>query len=71
MRREPDYLSCLDWSDGDVGMNARAVVDGLMKTSSVNTRHPKTVGGGRGSHDPRVTMEMRHKEVSHYGGINL
>jgi len=68
LRREPDdYLSGLDWLDGDVGTNARTILDGLMKTSLVNTHHAKTVGEGKRSHDPRVTMEMRHREVGHCG----
>ena len=61
-----DYLSGLDWSEGDVRTNVRAVVDGLMKTSSADIHCTKMkVGGEKRSHDPRVTMEMRHREVSH------
>ena len=56
-----DFLSDLDWSEGDVRENVRAVVDGLMQKSLA-----KVQSGGHGkrkSHDPRITMEMRHKEV--------
>ena len=60
-----DYLSGLDWSEGDVRTNVRTVVDGLMKTSSADIHSAKMkVGGEKRSHDPRVTMEMRHREVS-------
>ena len=64
-KEEPgDYLSGLDWSEGDVRTNVRAVVDGLMKTSSADIHCTKMkVGGEKWSHDPRVTMEMRHREV--------
>ena len=64
-REEPgDYLSGLDWSEGDVRTNVRTVVDGLMKTSSADIHCTKMrVGGEKQSHDPRVTMEMRHREV--------
>lgn len=62
-KEEPgDYLSGLDWSEGDVKTNVRTVVDGLMKTSDIHSAKMK-VGGEKRSHDPRVTMEMRHKEV--------
>ena len=64
-KEEPgDYLSGLDWSEGDVRTNVRTVVDGLMKTSSADI-HCTKVGGEKRSHDPRVTMEMRHREVGH------
>ena len=66
LRREQpgDYLSGLDWSEGDVRTNVRTVVDGLMKTSSADIHCTKMrVGGEKQSHDPRVTMEMRHREV--------
>lgn len=64
-KEEPgDYLSGLDWSEGDVRTNVRTVVDGLMKTSSADIHSAKMkVGGEKRSHDPRVTMEMRHREV--------
>ena len=68
MRREEpgDYLLGLDWSEGDVRTNVRTVVDGLMKTSSADIHCSKMrVGGEKQSHDPRVTMEMRHREVGH------
>ncbi len=58
---QADVLTGLDWSEGDVRDNARAVVDRLMK---------KSFSGRKGSHDlkkrsrdPLVTMEMRHKAV--------
>lgn len=65
-KEEPgDYLSGLDWLEGDVRTNVRTVVDGLMKTSSADIHSAKMkVGGEKQSHDPRVTMEMRHREVS-------
>ena len=60
-----DYLSGLDWSEGDVRANVQTVVDGLMMTSSADIHCSKMkVGREKRSHDPRVTMEMRHREVS-------
>lgn len=55
-----DFLSSVDWDEGDVSENVHLVVQGLMRKSLVQAQRR---GRGRKSHDPRVTMEMRHKEV--------
>ncbi len=61
---QPDFLTALDWSEGDVRANAKAVVDGLMTKTLAKARPTKgSLDSKRRSHDPLVTMEMRHKAV--------
>lgn len=61
-QEQADFLTTLDWSEGDVRTNSRAVVEELMKKSlseaQLSRRDPK-----KRSHDPLVTMDMRHKAV--------
>lgn len=57
---EGDLLSGLDWGEGDVRHNAHCIVEGLMR-KTVATASKK--GGQKRSHDPRVTIEMRHQQV--------
>ena len=70
---EGDLLSSQDWGEGEVGENVSSIVEELMKktiTSEGEERRRRgrggkgeRGGGTRGQHDPRVTMEMRHKQV--------
>ena len=61
--RDEDYLSALNWEDGEVGENARAVISGLMETKLVPTIKRSTVATHSNEYDPRVAMEMRHQQV--------
>ena len=56
-----DFLSGLDLSEGDVRDNTRAVLQGLLDKPLAREATTK-----KGSHDPRVTMEMRHREVCEF-----
>ena len=64
-QEEGDYLgSVVDWYHGNVAENARSVVEGLLEKDlhtpllvMPNTPSSKL------SHDPRITMDMRHKKV--------
>ena len=57
-----DLLSTLDWGKGEVEDNVHSIVQALMK-KTVRGRKGERGGRRRGHHDPRVTMEMRHKQV--------
>ena len=71
---EEDLLSRQDWGEGEVGENVHSIVQALMKKTVSSAGE----GGGsrerpgdneagkrrRGHHDPRVTMDMRHKQVT-------
>ena len=59
MAKGGDFLSGLDWNEGDVRDNTRAVLRGLLDKPLTREATSKK----KGSHDPRVTMEMRHREV--------
>lgn len=64
---ESDPLSTQDWGEGEVGESVDSIVQALMK-KTVNTvgergRRKEREGNKRRHHDPRVTMEMRHKQV--------
>ena len=54
-----DFLSGLDFGEGDVRDNTRAVLQGLLDKPLSREATSKK----KGSQDPRVTMEMRHREV--------
>ena len=60
---EGDLLSGLDWGEGDVRGNVHCIVEGLMRKTVATARKK---GGQKTSHDPRVTMEMRHQQVYCY-----
>lgn len=60
-----DYLGSLDWGCGSVADNARTVVDSLLRKDLQSVHSAKSLASSATrSHDPRVTMEMRHKKVS-------
>ena len=57
-----DFLSTVDWVSGDVGQSTKDVLRGLLsKELKCEVSHPPIAK--RKSHDPRVTIEMRHKQV--------
>ena len=57
-----DFLSTVDWVSGDVGQSTKDVLRGLLsKELKCEVRHQPIAK--RKSHDPRVTIEMRHKQV--------
>ena len=64
---EGDLLSTQDWGEGEVGENVDSIVQALMKkTVSSAGEGARWDGRGRnkrGQRDPRVTMEMRHRQV--------
>ena len=64
---EGDLLSTQDWGEGEVGENVDSIVQALMKkTVSSAGEGARRDGRGRnkrGQCDPRVTMEMRHRQV--------
>lgn len=67
---EGDLLSTQDWGEGEVGEKVDSILQALMKKTVSSAGE----GGGRegrgrnkrGHHDPRVTMEMRHRQVCTY-----
>lgn len=57
-----DFLSSVDWVDGDVGQSAKDIVQGLLsKNLDVKTVQQRSQ---KCHEDPTVSMEMRHKKVS-------
>lgn len=55
-----DFLSSVDWVNGDVGQSAKDIVQGLLsKKLDVKTQSLK-----KPHNDPTVSMEMRHKKVN-------
>ena len=57
-----DFLSTVDWVSGDVGQSTKDVLRGLLsKELKCEVSHQPIAK--RKSHDPRVTIEMRHKQV--------
>lgn len=65
-----DYLNSLDWGRGSVADNARSVVESLLQKDLPNPHSQGLAGGAAArqrSHDPRVTMEMRHQKVEGSG----
>ncbi len=54
-----DFLSSVDWLHGDVGQSAKGIIQDLM-TKDLDVRTKKMV---KKSHNPTVSMEMRHKKV--------
>ena len=67
---EGDLLSTQDWGEGEVGEKVDSIVQALMKktVSSAGEGGGREGRGGnkRGHCDPRVTMEMRHRQVCTY-----
>ena len=71
---EEDLLSRQDWGEGEVGENVHSIVQALMKKTVSSAgegggsrERPGDGEGGkrrRGHHDPTVTMDMRHKQVT-------
>ena len=55
-----DYVSSLDWGTANVVHSAKCVMEELMTKTFSNVGH-KTEPSR--SHDPRISMEMRHKQV--------
>lgn len=55
-----DFLSSLDWGNSSVVDSAKSVVEGLMRKKLLNLGH---LTESSRSHDPRISMEMRHKQV--------
>ena len=54
-----DLLSMVDWESGSIAQTTKSILDILMTKKIPRLpllNHPK-------SHDPRVAMEMRHKQV--------
>ena len=68
---ESDPLPGQDWGEGDVRENVSSIVEALMK-KPVSSRgggrreNGERRGGAGECSDPRVTMEMRHKQVKVY-----
>ena len=67
---EVDISARVEWEEGDVRDNARAVVEGLLQKTLRGVDEPeKRVSSKRATcADPRITMELRHKQVSGGGG---
>jgi hypothetical protein len=63
-----DYIDSLDLSQGSVMENARSVVESLLRKDLQNIASPLPLSSAARSHDPRITMEMRHKKV---GGFEV
>lgn len=67
LQLEGDILSTPDWGEGEVGESVDSIVQALMKktVSSAGERGRRGERGGKkgGYRDPRVTMEMRHRQV--------
>ena len=56
-----DFLSTVDWVSGDVGQSTKDVLRGLLsKELKCEVSHRQPVAK---KHDPRVAIEMRHKQV--------
>lgn len=73
-QQEADFLGSLDWGHGSVVDNARSVMEGLLRKDFPSVRHPYSNASlsTQQSHDPRVTMEMRHKKVCFvFSAVNL
>ena len=61
---ESDVISSQDWGEGEVRENVSSIVQALMEKPVKSVRKSEGGCGERGSgHDPRVTMDMRHKQV--------
>ena len=57
-----DFLSTVDWVSGDVGQSTKDVLRGLLsKELKCEVSHRQPVA--KRKHDPRVAIEMRHKQV--------
>ena len=56
-----DFLSTVDWVSGDVGQSTKDVLRGLLsKELKCEVSHRQPIAK---NHDPRVAIEMRHKQV--------
>jgi hypothetical protein len=57
-----DFLSTVDWVSGDVGQSTKDVLRGLLsKELKCEVSHHQPIA--KRKHDPRVAIEMRHKQV--------
>lgn len=63
---EGDLLSTQDWGEGEVGEKVDSIVQALMKKTGEGGGQEGRGGSKRGHCDPRVTMEMRHRQVCTY-----
>ena len=62
---EVDISARVEWEGGDVRDNARAVVEGLLQKTLRIAEEPVGVSSENAvCVDPRVAMELRHKQVS-------
>ncbi len=63
--RSDDFLSSLDWEQGNVADNAKNVVRELLRKDLSSTISSSNHRGTKSavSHDPRVAMEIRHRQV--------
>ena len=62
---EVDVSARVEWEDGDIRDNARAVVEGLLQKTLRSADEPIRVASENAvCVDPRITMELRHKQVS-------
>lgn len=61
---EVDVSAQVEWEEGDVRDNARAVVQGLLHKTLRGVDGPKKVSSKHATcADPRIAMELRHKQV--------